>query len=229
MGLGEFFYAGKSTRDFNIYCSGAGTYSAPSRKYTAVEIPGKNGVKLEDEESFSNAPILYKCLIMGDVADYDRFRSFLMAQRGYQRLEDSFHPDEFRYAALAESLSPKIKGSDDVASFKLEFSALPERWLKSGERAIPISASGVIVNNTDYESEPLIRVLGNGTVTINGTSFTVSNVDGYVDVDCAEMDAYKGSTNMNGYFTGSFPKLKPGPNTITCTAAIEIKPRWYTI
>ena len=75
----------------------------------------------------------------------------------------------------------------------------------------------------------MIRMLGSGTVTINSTSFTVTDVSGYVDVDCEEMDVYKGSTNMNNKFTGSFPVLTSGLNTISSTVAIEIKPRWYTI
>lgn len=229
MGLGEFYFAGKSTRDFNVYCTGAGTFSAPLRKYTANEIPGKNGLDLEDEKSFSNGVLSYKCIVKGDISDFERFRAFLMSRSGYHRLEDTFHPDEYRMAALGESISPTIKGHDDIAAFEVTFSALPQRFLKSGDNDIPIVTTGVIINNTYFESKPMIRVLGSGAVAINGKSFTVTNVDGYVDVDCENMDAYKGTTNMNDYFVGEFPTLDPGANNISCSVGIEIKPRWYTI
>lgn len=229
MGLNEFFYNGKSTRDFGIYCSGADTYAAPMRKYTAIEIKGKNGLILEDEKAFSNAALEYKCIIMGDIDNYERFKAFMASQSGYKRLEDTFHPDEYREAILAESISPAIKGDYNVASFDIVFSAKPQRFLKEGERVVSINSSGVLMNNTLFDAKPMIRLLGSGTVTINSTSFTVTDVSGYVDVDCEEMDVYKGSTNMNNKFTGSFPVLTSGLNTITSTVAIEIKPRWYTI
>ena len=230
MGLNEFFYNGKSTRDFGIYCSGADTYAAPMRKYTAIEIKGKNGLILEDEKAFSNAALEYKCIIMGDIDNYERFKAFMASQSGYKRLEDTFHPDEYREAVMAESISPVIKGDYDVASFEVVFSAKPQRFLKDGERALSFSGSGnILMNNTNFDAKPMIRMLGSGTVTINSTSFTVTDVSGYVDVDCEEMDVYKGSTNMNNKFTGSFPVLTSGLNTISSTVAIEIKPRWYTI
>ena len=230
MGLNEFFYNGKSTRDFGIYCSGADTYAAPMRKYTAIEIKGKNGLILEDEKAFSNAALGYKCIIMGDIDNYERFKAFMASQSGYKRLEDTFHPDEYREAVMAESISPAIKGDYDVASFEVVFSAKPQRFLKDGERALSFSGSGnILMNNTLFDAKPMIRLLGSGTVTINSTSFTVTDVSGYVDVDCEEMDVYKGSTNMNNKFTGSFPVLTSGLNTISSTVAIEIKPRWYTI
>lgn len=229
MGLNEFFYNGKSTRDFGIYCSGADTYSAPMRKYTAIEIKGKNGFVIEDEKAFSNAALGYKCIIMGDIENFERFKAFMASQSGYKRLEDTFHPDEFREAVLAESISPAIKGDYDVASFEIVFSAKPQRFLKEGEKIYQFNGNGVLMNNTLFDAKPMVRVYDNGTVTINSTSFTVSNVDGYVDIDCEEMDAFKGSTNMNNYFVGDFPVLTSGLNTITSTVAIDIKPRWYTI
>ena len=229
MGLNEFVYNSKSTRDFGIYCSGADTYAAPMRKYTAIEIKGKNGLILEDEKAFSNATLGYKCIIMGGIDNYERFKAFMASQSGYKRLEDTFHPDEYREAVLAESISPVIKGDYDVASFGIVFSAKPQRFLKDGEKTYSFNGSGVLMNNTLFDAKPMIRVYGNGTVTINGASFTVSNVDGYVDVDSEEMDAFKGSTNMNNYFAGDFPVLTSGLNTIVSTVAIDIKPRWYTI
>lgn len=232
MGLidNEFVYGGKSSTEFGIYCSGAETYSAPIRRYSKTEIPGKHGDVLEDGDTFANISLTYKCIIIGDLDNYERFKAFMMSNKGYKRLEDTFHPDEYKMAVLAESISPVIKGDYDTASFSITFSALPQRYLKSGEIPISLSSgSNILINNTYYNAKPIIRVNGNGTVTIGSKSFTVTQVDGYVDVDCEEMDVYKGSTNMNNYFTGDFPELISGENTITNSVGIEIKPRWYTI
>lgn len=232
MGLidNEFIYGGKSSAEFGIYCSGAETYSAPIRRYSKIEIPGKDGDVLEDGNTFANAPLTYKCIIIGDLDNYERFKAFMMSNKGYKRLEDTFHPDEYRMAVLSESISPVIKGDYDTASFSISFSALPQRFLKSGETFISLSSgNNILINNTYNISKPTIRMYGSGSLVIGNKSFAISNVDGYVDIDCEEMDVYKGSINMNRYFTGDFPELNPGENIIVNSVAIDIKPRWYTI
>lgn len=225
----EVVFNGISTKEFNIYCSGRGSFSSPSRQYDAVDIAGKNGTTYRDKKSYNNVALEYKCLIYGDISDYERFKAFLMSQSGYKRLEDSFHPDEFRKAIFNGSIEPKIKGEEEGASFKLVFNCLPQRFLKSGEKQIQITSKGSIVNNTYYEAKPLIRVYEDGTITINDKTFTYTNVDGYMDIDCETMDCYKGNVNMNRYTSGDFPLLTNGINQVSCTGTIDIIPRWWTL
>lgn len=227
----EVVFSGISTKEFNIYCSGGGSFSSPSRQYDAVDIAGKNGTTYRDKKSYNNVELEYKCLIYGDISDYERFKAFLMSQSGYKRLEDSFHPDEYRMAIYRDAISPKIKGEEEGASFKLVFECLPQRYLKSGEKPIQITTQGTIANNTFYEAKPLIRVYESGSITINGKTLTYTNVDGYMDIDCEKMDCYKGNTNMNRYTSGNFPTLDivNGVNAIACTGTIEIIPRWWTL
>lgn len=94
-----------------------------------------------------------------------------------------------------------------------------------------------LANPTPFDSQPLIRVYGTGSVEINGITITVSAVGtSYTDIDCELMDCYEGSVNRNAYVSFStydFPVLVPGvtdvnviDNTIT---AVEIKPRWWVV
>lgn len=225
----EVVFNGVSTKDFNIYCSGRGSYSSPSRQYDAIKIAGKSGISYRDKKTFDNVSLEYKCLIYGDISDYERFKAFLLSQGGYKRLEDSFHPDEYRMAVYRDSINPNIKGDEEGASFILNFECLPQRYLKSGENPIQITTNGSIINNLHYDAKPLIRVYESGSISINGKTLTYTNVDGYMDIDCEEMDCYKGSTNMNRYVSGDFPVLTNGINQITCTGTINLIPRWWTL
>lgn len=224
----EIIIDGVSTKDFHIYCSGVGSFSSPERQYDKVEIPGKNGVVYRDRKSYSNVEVVYKCLIYGDIEDFDRFRTYVNSKVGYFRLEDSFHPDEYRMAILTDPISPKMK-SDDMASFKLEFDCMPQRFLKDGEKSYTITTSGQLMNNTLFEAKPLIKVTESGSLTINGKTLTFTNIQSETIIDCEEMDCYAGSTNMNRYVSGEFPTLKSGINQIACSGTIVIIPRWWTL
>ena len=63
---------------------------------------------------------------------------------------------------------------------------------------------------------------------------TISQIDGYMDIDCELMDAYKGTLNCNSYvsFNADSFRMEPGQNGITFTGGITkvvITPRFFII
>lgn len=225
----EVIFGGKSTKDFGLLISGYGAYKAPARDYDIVSVKGRNGDLIYDNKRYENVDLTYKGLFYKGTKDYEDFQSYLLSKTGYQRLEDSFHPDEFRLACFKGELKPTVDGNYDMVSFSLKLNCKPEKYLKSGEQWVVFNNGGTLMNPALYKALPLIRLYNSGTLTINGTSITVNNVDGYVDIDCDIMDAYKGDVNMNGNVTGDFPALDSGANIITFTGRCDIRPRWYTI
>lgn len=219
-----------STKDFHILVSGYGSFNTPERDITLLDVKGRDGSLAIDNGRFNNVDLTYKCLIYRDMKpDYDAFRAFIATQRGYKRLEDTFHVDEFRMAMIKDAIEANPKGDYEAISFELVFNCKPQRFLKSGEDIIEVVNSGIIENPTLFDAKPLIRMYGNGTIIINGRTMTVTNVNGYIDIDSDLMNAYKGSTNMNNNISGEFPILNAGENEITCSNRIEIKPRWFNI
>jgi phage-related protein len=102
-----------------------------------------------------------------------------------------------------------------------------------GEKPISIASGFRIKNPTLHDANPLIDVVGSGTISINSVSVTV-NVSGETIIDCDTQEAYYGSTSRNSNITlnnGEFPKLTPGENTITYSGftSVKITPRWWTI
>ena len=231
MGIKEdmIIFGGKSTKDFNLYVSGFDTYNTPKRDIEAVTVPGRNGDIMIDNGRYENVDITYKCLMLKQFkTEFSAFVAYLMANEGYQRLEDTFHPDEFRLAIVQKVVKPKLYDYDN-ANFSLTFNCKPQRYLKSGEEIITLNDGGTIYNETVYTAKPLIRAYSAGTLTVNGKNFIISSVSEYVDIDCDLMTAYKGSTNKNNTVSGVFPELIPGTNTITYTGKLEIMPRWWRL
>ena len=103
----------------------------------------------------------------------------------------------------------------------------------SGDMTITVTEPSLLVNPTLFESKPLLRIYGTGTVNINDQYITISaHSFPYIDIDCELMDAYYGSSNANSYVTFStndYITLRSGNNYIAYGNQIEVTPRWYEI
>ena len=229
-------YAGRSTKEFGIFISGEGTFSSPERNTSSQEVPGRNGAILFDMGNYKNMPVKYPAFIIKGLPTRIRdFLNFAGAQIGYQRLEDTYHPYEFRMAKFKTNPSIDTAGyMNRSGKFTLEFDCKPQRFLKSGEEVITLTANGVVYNRTLQKAKPFLRVYGtSGTIGIGSETITISSINSYVDIDCEIMDAYKGAVNCNGNvsFTDDIV-LSPGDNNISKSGGItriEITPRWFII
>lgn len=229
-------YAGRSTKEFGIFISGEGTFSSPERNTSSQEVPGRNGALLFDMGNYKNMPVKYPAFIINGLPSRIRdFLNFAGAQIGYQRLEDTYHPYEFRMAKFKTNPSIDTAGyMNRSGKFTLEFDCKPQRFLKSGEEVITLTANGVIYNRTLQKAKPFLRVYGtSGSIGIGSETITISSINSYVDIDCEIMDAYKGAVNCNGNvsFTDDIV-LSPGDNNISKSGGItriEITPRWFII
>lgn len=227
--------AGKSTEDFNVWISGGGSYNSPARDIETISVAGRNGDLTIDNGRFENISVEYPCFITENFDDnIEALRSYLASLKGYQRLCDTYHPEEYRQALFSEGVKVSTSALNRAGEFTLTFNCKPQRFLLSGENAIEFTADGAILNETLFASKPLLRVYGTGTIGIGSETLTITTADGYTDIDCDIMDAYKGAVNCNGNIvlnSGDFPTLEPGTNGITLGTATKIivYPRWFII
>lgn len=232
----QFFYNGRSSADFGLLISGIDTFSSTSRDVTSISIPGRNGDLLIDNGRYHNIDIVYDAAIAREFREkFDAFRAFMLSSPGYNRLEDTYHPDEYRMAAFSAPMSPDLVGTGfHAGKFSVGFNCKPQRFLKSGETPITLSAPRRLYNS-GFQALPLITVYGSGagTLTVGGVTVQLKAIDGYVTMDCDLQDAYKGLENKNStIYAPQFPVLQPGENLITWTGGVtrvEITPRWWTL
>ena len=231
-----FTFGSKDSRTYGVYISGQGTYNAPEKKYTRVSVPGRNGDLIMNDHRFENVELTYPAFISSDFKNQIAlYKEALLSLDGYQRLDDSYNPDEYRKALYSGDMEVEATLLNNAGQFEITFSCDPRRFLKSGETTQTITSGSSISNPTQFKAQPLIRVTGYGTVTIGTQQITVDNHYTYVDIDCEMMDCFKGTYNANQYvsFTGNdFPVLNPGTNNITydnTVTKLEITPRWWRV
>lgn len=228
---------GIPSTDFGVYTTDAGVYNAPERKVKFVDVPGRNGSLVYDEDSFENIVVRYPAIIYDHYQDnFAALRAFLLSRKGYIRIEDTFNPLEYRLGVYHEAIEPKTTTGYKMGSFDIVFNCKPQRFLKIGEALTTIPRSpSMMINSTRYKAKPLIRCYGrSGTITINGIAVTVTGCTNYVDLDCDLMESYEGSISRNPTTTltnGLFPVLDPGENTITFSgfSSVAITPRFFMI
>lgn len=230
-----FEFNGKQSRDFGIYISGSGTFNSPERDVSKVSIPGRNGDLLIDNGRFKNISVEYPAFIRTKFKEFSgAAREWLLSHNGYFRLEDTYHPEEFRLASFSGPIDFDVRALNMSGEFELLFDCKPQRFLKSGEQKITANGNIQITNPTSFAAKPIIRVYGtSGNLIVGDTIVQLKKIAGYVDIDCDTENAFKEITNCNSdIFAPDFPTLPPGQTGVSTEGAItsiEIIPRWWTV
>jgi phage-related protein len=174
-------FGGVDSADYGIYISGEGVYNAPRRAVEMVSVPGRNGDIAIDQGHYENIEVKYPCGTFGDDQEQfrvklGRFRNAILAKRGYQRLEDEYHPDEYREALFVEAIEVTPTSHSTAGQFSLVFNCKPQRFLKAGEDVISVVTSPKNVPNpTPFESRPMLEVYGYGSLTIGDYEIELSD------------------------------------------------------
>lgn len=229
-------FNGRSFSEFNTFFDGSKSFGSPQQDIEFVDVPGRNGSLSFFNQRYQDIVIPYPCFIRtGFVANYRALSQYLNSITGFHRLESSKEPDYYRMAAFAGGLEPETTAFNHGGFFEVQFRCHPQRWLKSGESFVNFTANGTIVNQTLFNSKPLIRVYGKGSFIVGDTQITITNADGYTDINCDIMECYKDGLDCSEFVQISgndYPVLAPGSNQVQLGSGItriQIMPRWFVI
>lgn len=159
-------FGGVNSADYGIYITGEAVFNAPKRAVETVSVPGRNGDIIIDQGHWENIEVTYPAGTFGMSETEFRtalsdFRNAIISQLGYQRLSDTYHPDEYRMGTYVEGLEVDTKSHNKAGQFNLVFNCKPQRWLTEGETAITLgewgettTASGesVVINSEDGDT-----------------------------------------------------------------------------
>lgn len=253
--MGYFVYNGIRSEDMGLVVQYYPAQPKPQRRVTKIAVPGRNGVLRIPEDSWENVTCTYNCYLRGGPVQASAVAEWLYSSSGYAELRDSYHEGGFRLAAF--------DGPADIENIlnrrgriTISFDCRPEFWLDSGKEKQVFTPTArtftaPLYNPTSHPAKPLIRIYtDNGQVAVTfyreghiETSMTITGIEGYIDLDCGAMLAYKGSTNMAAKISTAegvpvYPEIAPGSGGITfaapkgvtpAAAKIEITPRWWTL
>lgn len=119
-------------------------FPTPEKDVEVYEVPGRSGDLIVDYGSYKNVEITAEIAIQATAPDtfltlYDALRVSIMVQSGYQRLEDSLYPNEYR---VARCTGVEMQQADSMrGTATITFDAKPQRYLTSGE-AVALSIIG---------------------------------------------------------------------------------------
>ena len=248
--MNSFTFDGRNSLEWGIGLSGSGVWDAPVRRGEMIAVPGRNGNVWVDDGTFDNIEVIYPCWISDGFNDkVDDFRAYMMAHSdNYFRLEDTYHPEEFRLARYPGPFSASPGTRNLTGRFDLTFDCDPRRFLKSGEEDLVPSAAPrwqttyTVYNPTYFPAYPSIFIL----TTISGSSiaindavieFPVAGVQNFW-IDCETMVQTSNGEIVYGKINApERPVFLPGNNTVVCTGGnfgadprpYKIIPRWWTI
>lgn len=190
------------------------TVKGTATKITSIYVPIKSaslGVGSYTLKATSSGTGMNACemRLIGTVpTNADSFGGSAMALNG--TLTDTLTEDKaFNYIYL--SINPSI-----AMNFTLD-TELTDNSLNSFD----------VFNRGNINSKPIMTITGAGTIKIslNGTEiFTINLADkGYISIDSAKLEAYKGNTLMNRYVEGDYNNLslRSGNNTISWVGTVS--------
>lgn len=236
--MSQLYFDGKCLNDFGIFVDTANIFKKPKKRVTKVSVPGRNGdlILKEKETNFDNITIVFPCFIReGFPCSFNDLMNFLASRKGYKVLQSSNDWETFRMGMFLTDLAPETGAFLKYGQFSLSFDCKPQRFLTLGQNFMTITSGTAFYNPTAFDSQPIIRAYGNGTVVVNGETITITgNTNSYVDIDCELMDCYYGTTGLNdkvAFATHNFPVLTPGENTITYSTVtqVDVMPRWWKL
>lgn len=171
---GKIIFNGTSSQDFGLVVEKMPSSVHASRRGNLISIPGRNGVIVREDGSFDTYAQEYDIWFSeskeyGSRSAYDMARDiavWLLGASGFCRLEDDFEPEHYRLARYSGALDVDMILLQ-CGKARLTFDVQPQRYLKSGEKAISYegdsSTAFSIVNPTQFEARPLLKFTDTAT------------------------------------------------------------------
>ena len=173
-----FNFDGESSKTFDLIITGGAIFDAPERDVELIEIPGRNGAFVLDNNRFKNVTVTYECALSSTkehefVDAMRKVREWLCSKRGYCRLWDDFNPGEYRLG-MFKGYIEVTNEAPVVGRFELSFDCKPQRFLLNGDNPVAVSDGGSIFNPTMFDAKPLLKADGYGSIGINGEEMNIT-------------------------------------------------------
>ena len=217
----SFTYNGQSSADFGLHIQSKNMFSAPEYDAEFTSVPGRSGDIINSNRRFANVKVTYTVFLARKntaalAAVLRDIKGWLYSEPDrYHELTDSYDAEYFRYGAISGSLNIEEQ-LNKVGSFTVTFNCKPYKYSFVGQEMVSADSANLSVTNpTAFESKPYIKLYGSGAVTLNvssgdGTSsWTISAIDEYIEIDSELMNCFKGTVLKNDTVTGdAFPTLQ---------------------
>ena len=226
-----FKWGGVSCRDMGIRMQSMPEIVRPEERITHVTIPGRSGeLTMTEGDNIFNSYIQSVPLIVYTESAARAAERWL---QGENYVIFGGQADLKQKARVINAVTFKKSGrNSDWWSAEVQFYCEPLKEKVETEADIEVTESGTTVTNPgDVTSRPKILITGSGDITISagGKTISLTGVESGMSVDSDTGWVLKNGQAQMGVYTGNFPELNPGDNTILFTGNVTkltITPRW---
>lgn len=242
MKRGSFIFDGVPSENVKAIIQGRPVIEAPLRKVEWKSPFGSDGDTPFDEGAYNNTTL--DLIMMTDgtdaVADRQKVYNLLDTRGKYKDFIPYFDPKKiYRVQLMDKSAFESPYHFREKQSFTVKFTVKPYKYLVDSPTKTFTNTGGTIINPTFYDSLPIIKITGTGSVVlkVNNFSYSITNVQPHIVLNTERMIAYQDDngvlTNRNDRVSfKEYPVLRPGNNTISVTGSvtqIQIQPRWRSL
>lgn len=236
-----FLYDEKSSLDFGLIIDTLPEDTPAEIDITKQEIAGRDGVLVLNNHRRKSKLKNITAYLNGDsesdiVKKLDNIKLWLQGDVGFKKLVLSNELDKYYEAICVNSINITSMW-DECKKLLIVFECMPHKKNIS-ENIMYITEKNTVVKNVGAKSKPYLKIVGNGdiTISINQQQLTLVGIEGFIEIDCEAMNAYKTNTttgivsNENHKMYSDFPVLEVGTNNITWSGTgtisrIEILPK----
>lgn len=230
----SFTFGGKNSyEDYGIVIAKRPNLPSPKRRITYIETPGRNSSVRYDEKTYEDITLLIDCGLRskGDLINQlDEIKAWLF-NTGESDLVFSFSPNK-KYTAQVVNAIDFTQVFKYSSRFPVVFNGRPFKYA-SHNQEVEITKPTTFINNPGtIESEPILKVYGEGDITlkINDNEIKLIDIRGKIILNSTLEDCYNDAfENLNHKMVGVFPLLKVGQNQIQFTGNVEkleMLPNW---
>lgn len=243
MKRGSFSINGIYSDELNSVIQNRPEIQTPKRKVNFREVNGRSGAIPFDEEAYENTTMPLLLFTKGQSEDEVTFKREQIVHHLNHGTYVDFIPyfDQKKVYKVMLSNGPTFTGNGvhkNFLPYSLDLTIKPFKYFIPQSK-MEITKGTILVNPSFYISEPRIKLYGTGdsTLTVNGKTFVVKNIQEFITIDSEIAHSYKEVNGIisgqdNKIFTLDYPVLNTGSNTITWSGSItkvEIEPRWKTL
>lgn len=238
-----FEYKGRRSTEFGLRIHNTLSITTPEQDIELLEVAGNDGDIAFDKKRLKGVDKSFPCtLFVPEGKNVDviakEISEWLRTDVGWDKLVFSGY-EGYEFEALCYETFDIEETLRNRGKTVINFRLKPYKFRVGGRNILAITNGQTIVNIEKRASKPLIKITGNGDITIKNNDvnwLVLKSVDAYITIDTATMSVYKDGnpqfSKMNASLKPLFPLLDVGENKITWTGAVnkfEITPRWEAV
>lgn len=219
-------FKGQSTRDYKLFTKDIGRRKKSEEIIEIDDIPLRSGSLVTHTGKYKSYTRQMR-FVSEDPNELPHIYNWL---DGYGKLKTEHDEGGFFLASVVGGVDRKPDGPF-LNELTIEFFVEPFFYLDNGDELHTFSEPFTFYNLGAIESEPFIKIYGNGEIVLNVNSQFVrlKNVVESITMDTKRKICFRDTLNEGRKMQGEYITFKKGENNVTWTgevSKIEVIPRW---